>query len=297
MSGFIIRRLLWTIPVLLLATLLTFLLVQAMPGEAYDDPKLTEQARENLRAKYGLDEPWHVQYAHFLGDLASGEIGPSTRGGETLDIIAEKLPRTLVLGVFAFALAGLVGTPLGVLSAMRTNTPIDWGVTFFSTIFFALPSFTVALYWGNTFPSWSGWDDWWERIGPITVLGLSIMPYFVRLTRASTLETLQADYVTTARSKGLQERVVIFRHVVRNSLIPTVVNAAPLFGFILTGSFIIETIFIVPGIAREYVVAFQTPVDTRMVLGLTVLLAAFIVVLNLVADIILGLLDPRVSRD
>lgn len=134
-------------------------------------------------------------------------------------------------------------------------------------------------------------------MGPILLLGLSIMPYFVRLVRASMLEALQQEYVVTARSKGLPWRTTVVRHAMRNSLIPTVVNAGPLFGFVLTGSFIIERIMIVPGIADEFVTSFRQPIDNQLILVTTVLVSGVIIIMNLVVDVIVGWLDPRITND
>lgn len=301
MMGFILRRVLWTIPVLLLAILLTFSLVKALP---YDDevfannPKYSDSQVASLRKLYGVDDPFPVQYANFVTDLATFELGTSTKPGalEINTIIAEKLPVSMLLGLCSFVFAALLGIALGVISALRANGTIDYTITVVSTLAFALPSFVTATLWVKYSPNY-GWDTWGERIGPITVLGLSIMPYFVRLVRASMLESLQQEYIVTARSKGLAWRTTVVRHAMRNSLIPTVVNAGPLFGFVLTGSFIIERIMIVPGIASEFVNAFSQPIDNQLILVTTVLISAVIILMNLVVDVIVGWLDPRISHE
>lgn len=301
MLVFFIRRVLWTIPVVILATFLTFALVKALP---YDEevfssnPKYSQSQVETLERIYGLDQPYMVQYANFLKDLVTFDLGVSTKPGalEIGQIVQDKLPVSMLLGACAFFFAAFLGIALGMLSALRANGAVDYTVTLVSTFAFALPSFVTATLWVKYSPNY-GWDDWVERIGPITVLGLSIMPYFVRLVRASMLEALQQEYVVTARSKGLPWRTTVVRHAMRNSLIPTVVNAGPLFGFVLTGSFIIERIMIVPGIAGEFISAFSQPIDNQLILTTTVLVAVVIIVMNLLVDVIVGWLDPRISHD
>jgi ABC-type dipeptide/oligopeptide/nickel transport system permease component len=301
MLGYIIRRVLWTIPVVLLATFLTFCLVKALP---YDDeafssnPKYSQSQVESLERLYGLDQSFMQQYVNFLHDLVTWDLGTSTKpGAQSInDIIAEKLPVSMLLGFCAFTFAALLGTSLGILSALRSNGIVDYTITLVSTLAFALPSFVTASLWVKYSPNY-GWDTWSERIGPIVVLGLSILPYFVRLVRASMLEVLQQEYVVTARAKGLPWRTTVIRHTLRNSLIPTVVNAGPLLGFVLTGSFIIERIMIVPGIAGEFVDSFKQPIDNQLILVTTVLLAVIIILMNLIVDILVGWLDPRIAHE
>jgi oligopeptide transport system permease protein len=300
MAGFIIRRMLWTIPVVLLATFLTFALVKALPYEddVFSNPKYSESQVEALEALYGLDDPYLVQYKNFLVDLVTLDFGVSTKpGAESInDIIATKLPVSMQLGALAFLLAATLGTTLGVISALKSNGPIDYTITIVSTLAFALPSFVVATIWVKYLPYY-GWDDWSQRIGPIVVLGVSIMPYFVRLVRSSMLEALEQEYIVTARAKGLQWRTTVVRHALRNSLIPTVVNAGPLLGFVLTGSFIIERIMTVPGIAGDFVKAFGQPLDNQFILVTTVLIASIIIFMNLIVDLIVAWLDPRITHD
>lgn len=300
MAAFIIRRVLWTIPVIILATFLTFGLVKALPYEddIFSNPKYTGAQVESLRDLYGLNDPYLVQYANFLKDLVTFDLGVSTKPGalELAGVVEQRLPVSMTLGACAFLLAAFAGVLLGMLSALRANGIVDYSITLVSTAAFALPSFVTATLWVKYSPHY-GWEDWSLRIGPITVLALSIMPYFVRLVRASMLETLQQEYIVTARSKGLPWRTTVVRHAMRNSLIPTVVNAGPLFGFVLTGSFIIERIMIVPGIAGEFITAFDQPLDNKFILVTTVLISGVIIFMNLIVDIIVGWLDPRIAND
>jgi len=308
MTGFILRRLLWTIPVILLVILLTFVLMRQIEGNPFrtSERAVPESIQQNLERKYGLDRPWYVQYAKLVKGVFTFDLGPSLvlRNRDVNDIVRTHFPPSLELGALAMTFALLFGIPLGMLSALKANTIVDYAAMFFSNVGFAIPSFLVstlfiyyfALKWGywTGFPT-SGWDTWESKVLPSIALGLGPMAYFARLTRGTMLETLQQDYIRTARAKGLRWRRVVVVHTLRNSLIPVVTAAGPILGFLITGSFIVERIFAIPGIGAYYVTA-VTARDYSVVMGLTVLLALIVIVANLVVDILYGVLDPR-TRD
>ena len=308
MTTFVLRRLVWTVPVILLVILLTFLLMRQIEGNPFrtSERAIPESIQQNLEEKYGLDDPWYVQYLRYVKGVFTLDLGPSLvlRNRDVNDIVREHFPPSLQLGALAMLFALVVGVPLGMLSALRANTFFDYGAMFVSNVGFAIPSFLVAtlliyffaLEWGDIFglPT-SGWDTWQSKVLPTIALGLGPMAYFARLTRGSMLETMQQDYIRTARAKGLRWRRVVVVHTLRNSLIPVVTAAGPILGFLITGSFIIEQIFAIPGIGRYYVTA-VTGRDYSVVMGLTVLLALIVIVANLVVDILYGFLDPR-TRD
>lgn len=302
MTAFIIRRVLWTIPVLLLVIFLTFVMMKQIGGNPF---RRTERAvpvavQQNLERKFNLDEPWYVQYALYVKDVFTFDLGPSlvTRDRTVNDIIREHAPKSLELGLYAMLWAVVLGVPAGVFAALRHNSVFDYGLMLLSNVGFAVPSFLVAtlliyyvaLKWGLV-PT-NGWTTWDSKILPSFALGLLPMAYFARLVRGSMLETLQQDYVRTARAKGLRSRRIIFRHVLRNSLIPAITAIAPLLGFIITGSFVIELIFSIPGIGRYFVTAVSSR-DYSVVMGVTVLTSVVIVLANMVVDILYGILDPR----
>ena len=245
-----------------------------------------------------------MQYLNYVKGVATFDLGPSLvlRNRDVNDIVAAHFPNSLELGAFAFLFAVAFGVPLGALAALRHNSVVDYGAMFFSNVGFAVPSFMVAtlliyflaLEWNLGFPT-SGWNTWESKVLPSIALGLGPMAYFARLVRGTMLETLQQDYVRTARAKGLRWRRVVAVHVLRNSLIPVVTAAGPLLGFLITGSFVIEQIFAIPGIGRYYVTA-VTGRDYSVVMGLTVLLAIIVIVANMVVDILYAILDPR-TRD
>ena len=302
MTKFVVRRLVWTIPVVLLVILLTFTMMKQIGGNPF---RRTERAvpasiQANLERKFHLDDPWYVQYANYVKNVFTFDLGPSMvlRNRTVNDIVLEQFPRSIQLGGLAMLFALLIGVPLGAIAALKQNTSVDYGSMFVSNVGFAVPSFLVAtllIYFvalkGGLLPT-SGWSSWKHRILPPIALGLGPMAYFARLARGSMLETLQQDYVRTAKAKGLRWRRIVVLHVLRNSLIPVVTAAGPLLGFLITGSFIVETIFAIPGIGKYYVTAISAR-DYSVTMGLTVILALIIIVANLVVDILYGFLDPR----
>jgi oligopeptide transport system permease protein len=301
----VVRRVLWTIPVILLVILMTFLLMRQIEGNPFrtSERAIPESIQANLEEKYGLDAPWWKQYLRYVQGVATLDLGPSLvlRNRDVNDIVREHFPPSLELGALAMLFALVFGIPLGLLAALRANKWPDYTAMVFANVGFAVPSFLVAtlliyffaVRWGDVFdvPT-SGWDTWQSKVLPTIALGLGPMAYFARLTRGSVLETLQQDYIRTARAKGLRRRRIVVVHTLRNSLIPVVTAAGPILGFLITGSFVIEQIFAIPGIGRYYVTA-VTGRDYSVVMGLTVLLAMIVIVANMVVDILYGILDPR----
>jgi oligopeptide transport system permease protein len=306
MTTFIVRRIFWTIPVILLVIFMTFVLMRQIEGNPFrtSDRAVPEQIQRNLERKFGLDKPWYVQYFRYVKGVATFDFGPSLvlRNRDVNDIVREHFPRSLELGGLAFLFAIVFGVLLGALSALRANSFFDYAAMFFSNVGFAIPSFLLAtlfiyffaLEWDLGFPT-SGWTTWQSKVLPVVALGIGPMAAFARLVRGTMLETMQQDYIRTAKAKGLRWRRVVGLHVLRNSLIPVVTAAGPTLGFLITGSFVIEQIFAIPGIGRYYVTA-VTARDYSVVMGLTVLLAFIVIIANLLVDVLYGILDPR-TRD
>ena len=306
MLKFVVRRILWTIPVLLLVILMTFLMMRQIGGNPF---RRTERAvppaiQANLERKYHVDKPWWWQYLYYTKGVFTLDLGPSLtlRNQSVNDVIKERFPISLHLGVLAMLWALVVGIPLGIVAALRPNSIWDYITMSFVNVGYALPNFlisTLLIYFfavrlkDQTRLPTNGWEGWQYWILPAIALGHAPMTIFARITRGSMLETLQQDYIRTAKAKGLRWRRVVGVHVMRNSLIPVVTAAGPLLGFLITGSFIVETIFGIPGIGRYYV---QSVVgrDYAIVLGITVLLAVIIIICNMVVDILYGYLDPRI---
>jgi oligopeptide transport system permease protein len=309
MLAFIIRRIVWTIPVLLLVILMTFLMMKLIKGNPFQvtDRPVPESIQRNLDRKFHLDKPWWQQYLFYVRDTARLDLGPSLvqRNQDVNDVIKEHFPTSIKLGLMAMIFAIVVGIPLGVFAALKHNSVLDYTAMGIANLGFALPSFLVATlliyffalrlkdYTGLPTNGWEGPSSW---VLPTIALGIYPMTYFARLVRGTVLETLQQDYIRTAKAKGLRWRFVVGKHVLRNSLIPAVTAAGPVLGGLITGSFIVETIFGIPGIGKYYVTA-VTGRDYSVVLGITVLLSVIIIVANLVVDILYGYLDPRIRDE
>jgi oligopeptide transport system permease protein len=305
MLKFVVRRVLWTIPIILLVIFMTFWMMRAIKGSPFRKSERAVPAAvlANLNRKFGLDKPWYVQYGKYVENVATFDLGPSLvlRNQDVNDIVKQHFPVSAQLGGLAMLLAIVVGVPLGILSALRANRITDYVTMLFANLGFAVPSFLVAtlliyefaaqLRW---FPT-NGWTSADTKVLPVITLSLGPLTYFARIVRGQMLETLQQDYVRTAKAKGLRWKRVVVVHVLRNSLIPAVTAAGPLLGFLVTGSFIVENIFAIPGIGRYYVTSVQGR-DYSTVMGITVLLAILIIVANLIVDILYGFLDPR-TRD
>jgi oligopeptide transport system permease protein len=303
MARFVLRRLLWTIPVLLLVILFTFLMMRQIKGNPFrkSERAVPAAVQQNLDRKFHLDDPWYVQYANYVKGVFTLDLGPSLvlRNQSVNDIVRSHFPVSLELGAYAFLFAVVFGVPLGMLAALRANRIGDYAAMLIANLGFAVPSFLVAtllIYYFAVklqlgLPT-SGWRSWQAKVLPSIALGFFPMAYFARLVRGTMLETLQQDYVRTARAKGLRWRRVVGRHVLRNSLIPVVTAAGPLLGAVITGSFIVESIFAVPGIGRYYVTSVSAR-DYSVTMGLTILYAVIVIAANLVVDILYGVLDPR----
>jgi ABC-type dipeptide/oligopeptide/nickel transport system permease component len=308
MLKFIVRRTLWTIPVVLLVVFMTFIMMRQIKGNPF---RTTERAvpasiQANLDRKYHLDKPWYTQYFYYVKGVFTADLGPSLvlRDQGVNDIIKEHFPVSLKLGGLAMLWALVFGIPLGILAALKQNTIFDYIVMTFVNAGYAIPNFLIAtlliyffaLKWRawTPFPTngWTGPSSW---VLPAIALGHAPMTFFARIVRGSMLETLQQDYIRTAKAKGLRWRRIVGLHVLRNSLIPAVTAAAPLLGFLITGSFIVETIFGIPGIGKYFVTS-VTGRDYSVTMGITIMLSLIIIVANLVVDILYGYLDPR-TRD
>jgi oligopeptide transport system permease protein len=302
MLKFVVRRVVWTIPIILLVIFLTFWMMREIKGSPFrkSDKAVPPAVLANLDRKFGLDKPWYIQYERYVTGVARFDFGPSLvlRDQSVNDIVRQHFPVSAELGGFAMLLAIVVGIPMGILSALRVNKLTDYVIQFFSNLGFAIPSFftaTLLIYFFAARLGWfptNGWDTPSAKVLPVIALSLFPLTYFVRLVRGQMLETLQQDYVRTAKAKGLRWRRVVVVHVLRNSLIPALTAAGPILGALVTGSFIIENIFAIPGIGRYYVTSVEGR-DYSTVMGITVLLSILTIVANMLVDITYGVLDPR----
>jgi len=299
-----IRRLLLMIPTLFFVALITFALAKAAPGSPFDrnpDKPPKQETIDRLNKYYGLDKPVQEQFVMWLGNVVRLDFGISiVRQRQVSEILGQGFPVTAQLGIQALLLALAVALPLGVISALRQNTMVDYGSLFFATIGTTVPSFVLAIFFIYTFAVWLrllpivGWGTPQHMIMPTVILSLGAAAFLTRITRASMLEAIRQDYVRTARSKGLREQVVIVGHVLKNALIPVATVVGPATAGLITGSFIIEQLFSVPGIGREYIRSILA-LDYPIIMATTLLYAFFIVVANLSVDLVYGVLDPRIK--
>ena len=316
MGRYILRRLLISIPTLLVISAVLFTILALAPGDPMSqfalNPEVPPEVRERVKASLGLDQPLHIRYAKWIGGIVTGDFGFSfaTRGPVT-DLIIQRLPNTLlVLGV-AYTISVLIAIPIGILSAVKRYSLFDYGATTMAFIGISVPTFFTGLLLIIIFAVKLKWFPFLydsrvvvhdldslgqqlrQSIMPITVLTLFNAAQLTRYVRSEMLENLPQDYVRTARAKGLHERPVIARHVLRNSLIPVVTLIALGVPTIFTGAIITEQIFAIPGIGHLLVKSiFNT--DTPVVLAITFLFAALVVFFNLVADVLYAVLDPRI---
>lgn len=304
MLRFVVRRLLQTIPVLFVIVTATFFMVRFMPGGPFTGEKaIPPEILKNLEAYYGFDQPLPVQYGRYLKNVVlHGDLGPSTKtlSRSVNEIIADKLPVSLELGGWALLIALAIGLPLGVVAAVKRNTWTDYLCSSFGLVGICVPTFVLgpllALTCGIYF-NWfnvSGWYEPADRVLPALTLGLIYAAYIMRLTRGGMLEVLHQDFIRTARAKGASESRVIFRHALRGGLLPVVTFLGPATAGILTGSFVVETIFQIPGLGREFVNSAQSR-DGSVVVGLTGLYGILLVALNLLVDVVQVWLNPRLK--
>jgi oligopeptide transport system permease protein len=314
---YVLKRVLWTIPVLVLVVTLIFLMMRAIGGDPFRHGTLMGMSSEawvkygdykppsiqsNLERRYGQDLPWYEQYANYMYGLVTFDLGPSLsfRNRSVGDIVASQAPVSIELGLLAAAWAVALGVPLGILAALRAGTWLDAAAKTLATLGLAFPNFLIATILIHVFSlqlGWlptSGWYQGWEqKVMPSITLSLIPMAYCARLVRTGMLESLGADYVYAARAKGLRYRAVLTRHVLRNSLLPAITAGGPLIGYLITGSFVVEMVYDVPGVGRYYLASVAAR-DYPVVMGLTVILATSIIVANLVVDVTHATLDPRI---
>ena len=304
MLQYTIRRVLLMIPTLFFVALITFSLAKMAPGSPFDknpDKPPSQATIDRWNRYYGLDKPVPEQFVQWLGNVVRLDFGVSiTRQRPVAEIIGQGFPVTAQLGLQALLLALAVALPLGVVSALKQNTAADYVSLFFATIGTTIPSFVIAIFFIYIFGvglHWLplvGWGTPQHMIMPTVILSLGSAAFLTRITRASMLEAVRQDYVRTARSKGLREQVVIVGHVLKNAMIPVATVLGPATAALITGSFIIETLFSVPGIGREYIASILR-LDYPVIMATTLLYAFFIVVANLTVDLVYGMLDPRIK--
>lgn len=304
MLRYIVRRVLSLVPVLLAVYTIVFLLIHATPGGPWSGEKsLPPAVIRNMNERYHLNDPLWKQYVHYLTNLLHGDLGPSyrQRNRTVTEIISGFFPVSLKLGLLSMTLAIVFGVTLGIVSAIKQNTWIDYGAMFIATVGISVPEYVTAPFLVvvlaltlHILPA-SGWDGLFSPkiVIPALALSFGLAAALARFTRASMLEVLRADYIRTGRAKGLTEWSIVIRHALKNALIPVITVAGSYLAFVITGSFFVESVYGVPGIGRYFVTSI-TARDYPVIMGTVLLLAGVASVLNLVVDVLYAFLDPRV---
>ena len=303
MARYIIKRVILAIVTIFLICLLTFFLMNAVPGGPFNREKALSQATiEALNARYNLDKPVIVQFGLYMKGLFQGDLGVSLKNGrEITTIIAESFPISFKLGISAVIIALILGTFFGSLAALMRNKWPDRVIIFFSTLFTAVPSFILATLLLLVFSIKLGWVPVWSvdkqnYVLPIIALAAYPMAYTTRLAKTSMLDALSQDYIRTAKAKGVKKWAIIFKHALRNSLLPIITYAGPEIAYIITGSMVVETVFTVGGIGSKFVAAINNR-DYTLIMATTIFLAVLMIVANLICDLLYKVADPRIQYD
>jgi oligopeptide transport system permease protein len=303
MTGYILQRLGLMVVTLFAIVTLTFFLMHAVPGGPFTSEKMLQPEIEAaLNAKFHLSDPLWLQYINYLKGILSLDLGPSFKyaGMSVNQIIAEGLPVTAQVGMLALICTVALGVPLGIVAALNRNRWPDTLVMMVATIGVAVPSYVIATVLLYVFALRLGWvptfgiDDWRGYFLPVFALSGFWISFIARLTRSSLLETMQQDYIVTARAKGLKRGEILFKHGLRNSLIPVVTVLGPVVANLVTGSFVIEQIFALPGIGRHFVLAI-TNRDYTTIMGITIFYAAILMLMIFIVDMLYLVLDPRIQ--
>src|SRR5581483_5446558 len=303
MSGYIFRRILWMVPVLLFISLITFALMHSVEGGPWDqEKKLPDAIVQNLNHKYGLDKPVWKQYLNFVWNALHGDLGVSFQRQDkpVTEIILSGFKVTAVLGMLAVATSMTIGISLGVLAAINRNSVADYASVFLASVGSAVPNFALSIFLIYVFsvklhvlPVF-GWGSVRQAILPVATLSALPTAFLARVTRASMLDILRQDYIRTARAKGLTSLLVLYRHAFRNALIPIITAIGPIAAALVTGSVVIETVFAIPGTGRLFVHSLNAR-DYGMIMGTTLFYAVVIAVANLAVDITYAIVEDRKS--
>lgn len=305
MTRYILKRFRSSILTLFIVVTLTFFLIRAIPGGPFTDEKaIPPEVMEKVLERYHMNDPLYKQYFDYLKNLLKFDLGPSFRyAGRTVnEIIGESFPVSAFIGALAILISLAVGIPIGIISALRRGKWQDNAVMLLATLGVTVPNFVIATFLIYVFALKLGvvtvglWEGVSTSILPAVTLAGYPTAFISRLVRSSMLEVIQQDYIRTARSKGLTERVVIYIHALKNTLIPLLTYLGPLTAGILTGSFVVEQVFGVPGLGTHFVTSIQNR-DYTMIIGVTVFYSTFLVIINFLIDICYGFIDPRIKLD
>lgn len=305
MFAYMVQRIIQGFVVLFLVTLLTFGIMQAAPGDPIDlmvgEAIITEEEFQRIRDKWGFDRPWYEQYASWLTNFAQGDLGRSVvrTGVPVHEMVLEAAWPTVQLNVLAMIFATTIAIPAGVFAAVKRYSIFDSGTMIWASAGVAMPNFWIGLMLIILFALTLGWlpsygtGTWQHYVMPVTVLAINETALLTRLMRGTTLEVMNQDYVTTARAKGLRENAVLARHIVRNAMLPSVTVIGLRVAFLLSGTIVVETIFAYPGIGNLFITSVNR-LDYQVVQAIVVLFTVFVVVANIITDLVYALIDPRI---
>lgn len=299
-----IRRVLSALLTLFIIATITFFLMNMIPGGPFNTERASAKTVEMMETKYGLNKPIFEQYLMYLKRLLRLDLGDSYKriGFSVNQILGEKFPISAGVGVVAILLAVLIGVPVGIIAAFKHNRPLDRIVMFIANLGIAVPNFVMATALLFFFGVQLGWlptlglKTWQHYVMPALALSFNPMCYISRLMRSSMLDVLRQDYIKTARAKGLQEKVVLFKHALRNAILPVVTYLGPLTAGILTGGFVIEKIFTIPGMGKFFVESINNR-DYPLIMGVTIFYSALLVLMNLIVDLLYGVIDRRIKYE
>ena len=301
MLKYIVKRVLLALLTILIICMITFFVMHAVPGGPFNREKaLSQSTIDALNARYGLDKPLWSQFINYMKSLLKGDFGVSLKNGrEIKDIIAESFPISARLGLTAMAFALSLGIIFGSSAAIMRNKWPDRVIVFFSTLFTAVPSFVLATLLLLVFSIKLGWVPVWTAtethyVLPVMALAAYPLAYTTRLSKTSMLDALSQDYIRTAKSKGVPKWKIIFKHALKNSLIPVITYAGPQIAYIITGSMVVETVFTVGGIGTKFVSAINNR-DYTLIMATTIFLATLMVIATMICDILYKLVDPRIK--
>lgn len=303
MGKYILKRLVSTVITVLAIITITFFLMRMIPGGPFDEMSqdMPQESLDAINERYHLNDPLIMQYFTYLGGLVKGDLGPSYRlpGVTVNDIIAQGFPVSAKVGLAAIGVILVFGITLGIVSTLRQGRPEEYLITFFTTLGVSVPGFVVAtsiLYVFSellgVLPS-NGLYSWKHYIGPVITISLFSLAFVIRLMSSNLKEVLEQDYIRTARANGLPEYRVIFKHAVRNAIIPVITYMGPTVGSILTGSFVVEQVFTIPGMGKYFVDSISSR-DYTILMGVTLFYAVIVVVMLFIVDLVYVLIDPRI---
>ncbi len=303
MARYIVKRIILAIVTVFIIAALTFFLMHAVPGGPFNREKaLSEATIKALNERYNLDKPLGTQFLLYCKELLRGDFGVSLKNGrEITDIFAESFPISCKLGLMAIAVALLIGTCLGSFAALMRNRLPDRIIIFLTTLFTSIPSFILATFLLLIFCIILGWVPVWDAnsnnyVLPVIALAAYPMSYTTRLAKTSMLDALSQDYIRTAKAKGVRKGLIIFKHALRNSLIPIITYAGPQIAYIITGSMVVETVFTIGGIGSKFVSAIGNR-DYTLIMATTIFLAVLMVAATLICDIVYKIVDPRIKYE